>query len=118
MTQTLLTISPDAQAHIEQIRTQRSEGPGHGFRLGLKKSGCSGWLYQPTIVDVPCEDDVRLIIEGLTVFLPKAHETLLRGTHIKLVNKGLGQQVLEYQNPNAEAECGCGESFSVKGEEA
>lgn len=37
---------------------------------------------------------------------------LVRGTEIDLVVEGLNS-VLKFRNPNAQVECGCGESFGV-----
>ncbi len=113
MTSPLITFSPNALAHIAQIRAARESGQGMGFRLGLKLAGCTGWLYQPNIVDGPKPEDISFEYEGLTVIIPGEHKALLAGTHVDLEEKGLGQQVLMYQNPNAQGECGCGESFSV-----
>jgi Fe-S cluster assembly iron-binding protein IscA len=38
----------------------------------------------------------------------------LRNTEIDLVDKGLGQKQLVFNNPNIKHSCGCGESFSVE----
>ena len=108
-----MTFSPKALAHIAQIRQVRDGGKGMGFRLGLKVSGCSGWLYQPDIVDEAKPGDVTFDLGDLTVMIPGEHKALLMGTHIDIEDKGLGQQVLMYRNPNAQGECGCGESFSM-----
>ncbi len=111
--QLTITFSERALAHIADIRSMRPEGAGVGFRLGVKASGCSGWLYQPEVVDEVCEDDLVFTHGHLTVMVPTAVVELLAGTHVDLQDKGLGQKVLVYQNPNAEDLCGCGESFSL-----
>jgi iron-sulfur cluster assembly protein len=113
MTEPYVTFSSKALAYIAQIRTGRSQGPGCGFRLGIKPSGCSGWLYQPDVVDEVLADDVIFHIDQMQVMIPKTYQHLLQGTHVDLADKGLGQKVLVYQNPNAKGECGCGESFST-----
>ena len=38
---------------------------------------------------------------------------LVRGTEIDYVTEGLNA-ALRFRNPNASAECGCGESFSIE----
>lgn len=111
----LLSISESALAHIAQIRAHRKQGEGVGFRLGVKPSGCSGWLYQPEIVDSIDPDDEVIHCNELQIMIPKCRLDLLKGTHIDIEDKGLGQKVLIYLNPNADSECGCGESFSVSG---
>jgi Fe-S cluster assembly protein SufA/iron-sulfur cluster assembly protein len=52
------------------------------------------------------------VAPDLTLHVSKDAIALLRGTEIDCVKEGLNS-VLKFRNPNAEAECGCGESFSV-----
>lgn len=113
MTETI-TVSPAARAHIAAIREERNEGPGLGFYLGVKKSGCNGWLYAPDIIDELSGDINAITHDDYTIYVDSKVWPLLKGTHIDLVSKDLGQKVLIYQNPNAESECGCGESFSIQ----
>lgn len=113
-----ITISEEARAYIMHIRSVRQEGEGLGFYLGIKKSGCNGWLYAPDIID-QADDTMRGIdCAGLLIYVPSEHWSLLVGTHIDLSVKDLGQKVLIYDNPNAASECGCGESFSIQAGES
>jgi iron-sulfur cluster assembly protein len=104
------------QAAIEYInKVILSRGHGLGFRLTVKQAGCTGYKYQPEIVDeVSANDQEWLTPEGLRVFLDPQYLSMLKGTQVDLVNKGPGQSQLIFQNPNSESECGCGESFFLK----
>lgn len=109
-----ITISEAAKAHIETVRQERAAGPGLGFYLGVKKSGCNGWLYAPDIIDELSNTMKAIVHDNFTLYVPCASWSILKGTHIDIISKDLGQKVLVYQNPNAASECGCGESFSIQ----
>ena len=98
----------------EKIQTQLAKnGKGVGLRLGVKKVGCSGFAYT-----FDYADEVRA---GDHVF--KSHETTLvvdavslpfiDGSHLDFVKHGFNE-TFKFANPNAESECGCGESFNLK----
>jgi iron-sulfur cluster assembly accessory protein len=84
------------------------------LRLSVNESGCSGYMYELDYVDrADAADIASPIAEDLVVHVALADLPLLRGTEIDCVKEGLNS-VLKFHNPNAEAECGCGESFSVR----
>ena len=89
-----------------------------GIRLTLDTSGCSGYMYQTSLVNREeatkeiKNDQVFKIAEGVTLFINKKHLPILNGTEIDFVTQGLNS-MFHFNNPNATAECGCGESFSV-----
>jgi iron-sulfur cluster assembly protein len=98
----------------EQIRKQIAQrGKGIGLRVGVKDAGCSGFAY---VYDYA--DDVRagdLLIEAhdaKVVVDAKSLETL-DGSTLDFVKEGL-KRVFKFTNPNVDATCGCGESFSIK----
>jgi iron-sulfur cluster assembly accessory protein len=107
----MLLMTPRAIAHVKRQSTRMS---GRSLRLGIKESGCSGYMYQLDFVDEPAPNDVAVQIDDdLSVFVDGQHLPLMRGTEIDYVTEGLNS-TLKFRNPNAEAECGCGESFSVR----
>lgn len=99
-----------------QIKSQLAKrGKGLGLRVGVKKNGCSGWAYTYDYADaVQSEDrvfeahDTRLVVDGESL-------EVLDGSTLDYVKDGL-KQVFKFSNPNVDATCGCGESFSVKTE--
>lgn len=112
----LITLSNMAAGHIAAILKRYDNSAG--FRLSVKTTGCSGYMYMPKIVNEEGEDDIRVdTTQGIAVFIDYEWLPILSGTVIDLVEEDLGQKKLIYKNPNVDDECGCGESFSLKNDE-
>ena len=103
-------MSPAAVAHAQRQLAKRG---AVAVRLAVKQSGCSGFMYALDYVEAPEAQDTAYALDGgLTVYVDAEALPLVQGTEIDLVTEGLNH-VLKFQNPNATAECGCGESFAV-----
>lgn len=103
-----ITMTDRAVAHVLEQRRD-----GSALRLSLTESGCSGYMYVLDFVAAPAPDDQRITISPeLTLYVAAEHLALLRGTRIDYVKEGLNS-LLKFSNPNAQSECGCGESFSI-----
>ena len=102
------------QNAARQIQVQLSQrGKGLGLRVGIKKVGCSGWAYQYDYADeIKPEDQVFEAFDSKLVFDSQSL-VLMDGAQLDDVKEGL-KQTFKFENPNVEATCGCGESFSVK----
>ena len=85
---------------------------GVGLRLGVRKTGCSGWAYTVQLAGNVEADDIVYEDQGIKIVIP--HESLgfLDGSEIDFVAEGLGES-FRFNNPNVTEECGCGESFTV-----
>lgn len=106
-----LTLTPAAIRHMER-KVQEKAG-AVGVRIGVKPSGCSGYMYAMDLVDsVPADDIEMKVSETLTIYVDKDSMPILEGTVLDYVKQGLNA-TLQFRNPNATSECGCGESFSV-----
>jgi len=113
MTEVLITLTDAATQHIAGIIARHKAGVG--FRLSVKETGCSGYMYVPEVVKEELPDDIRIDTEQwITVFIDYEWLPILQGTVIDLVDEALGQKRLVFKNPNVDDECGCGESFSLK----
>jgi iron-sulfur cluster assembly protein len=96
-----------------RIRTfLASRGHGLGLRLGVRKTGCSGFAYVVNYADAQQADDVVFEDRGVRVFVDPSSLKLIDGTVVDFVKQGLNE-AFRFQNPNVKGECGCGESFSV-----
>jgi iron-sulfur cluster assembly protein len=96
-----------------RIRTfLASRGHGLGLRLGVRKTGCSGFAYVVNYADAQQADDVVFEDHGVRVFVDPGSLKLIDGTVVDFVKQGLNE-AFRFQNPNVKGECGCGESFSV-----
>ncbi|MFT6925061.1 MAG: iron-sulfur cluster assembly protein [Psychromonas sp.] len=105
-----ITMTEPAAKHVAAFLSNR--GKGIGLRLGVKTSGCSGMAYVLEFVDVLNDDDEVFIDKGVKVIVDKKSLTYLDGTELDFVKEGLNEG-FEFNNPNIDGECGCGESFSV-----
>lgn len=105
-----ITMTDAARA---QARKELTEEKARGLRLAVKPSGCSGYMYVLDYVQDPASDDRRFDIgDDVTLFVDQKSLPILNGTEIDYVREGLNR-FFKFRNPNAQGECGCGESFSV-----
>jgi len=89
-----------------------SRGKGLGIRLGVKTSGCSGMSYVMEFVDEVQAGDQCFESQGMTMIIDARSLPYLIGTELDFVREGLNEG-FQFNNPNAQSTCGCGESFSV-----
>jgi iron-sulfur cluster assembly protein len=87
-------------------------GAGVGLRVGIKKTGCSGFAYVVNYADEIRKDDAVFEVRGVKVVVDAASLPLIDGTTVDFVKQGLNE-AFRFQNPKAKGECGCGESFNV-----
>ena len=80
-----------------------------GLRLGLARSGCSGFAYQMDIATAVAADDHVFTSNGVDVIVDAASLAMLDGTELDYVREGLNE-LFKFKNPNVKNECGCGES--------
>ena len=99
-------------AATERVRNFLAQEGGLGLRLGVRKTGCSGWAYVVELTDQIETDDVVFEQEDVKVIVNHDSLSFLDGSTIDFVTKGLGSTFL-FDNPNVTEECGCGESFTI-----
>ena len=98
----------------KQIRTQLAKrGKGLGLRVGIKKVGCSGWTYTYDYADDVKADDKVFEAFDCKLVVDERSLEFIDGAKLDFVKDGL-KQTFKFDNPNVDATCGCGESFSVK----
>jgi len=101
------------ESAARRVQKQISErGRGVGLRVGVKASGCSGYAYVLDFADALGADDVAFESHGAKVVVARDTLPMLDGLVVDFRREGLNE-VFRFENPNAEALCGCGESFSV-----
>ena len=112
MSDELLSFSPAAIEHLKQSLANK---PGAiAFRLGVRQTGCTGWMYVPELIEAPIEGDLHQVSDGVDIYVAKDALSAIKGTAIDYIDVSLGQKQLAYNNPNADSLCGCGESFNLK----
>jgi iron-sulfur cluster assembly protein len=83
-----------------------------GLRLGVRKTGCSGYSYIINFADEIAPSDVVFEEKGVKVVVDQEALHLIDGTVVDFVKNGLNE-AFSFRNPNITGECGCGESFNI-----
>jgi len=106
-----LSVSAGAAMHFA------AQLAGHpralGVRLSVRPAGCSGFRYRVDAAEVIGETDTVFESSGVRIVVDASSLPYLQGTFVHLAEKGLSRQ-LRFDNPNARAHCGCGESFGIQ----
>jgi iron-sulfur cluster assembly protein len=109
-----ITLTENAAKQITSQLAKR--GKGLGLRVGVKKVGCSGFGYTFDYADDIRPDDRVIEAHGAKLVVGEESAAFLDGARLDFVRDGF-KQVFRFDNPNVEASCGCGESFSFKSRE-
>jgi len=112
----IITLTDAAVEHIKNRLEKR--GQGIGLRLSIKKTGCSGYAYVPTLIDEPVTTDLYFMAQKeLPIYIDPACEKFIKGLVMDYVldnQMGLQQNKFIFINPNEKNRCGCGESFTIE----
>ncbi|HVW12260.1 MAG TPA: iron-sulfur cluster assembly accessory protein [Mucilaginibacter sp.] len=106
-----VTLTEGAVKELKKLRDQQEIGEEFGLRIGVEGGGCAGMNYILGF-DQKKEGDQEYEIEGIRVFMHKAHGLYLVGMQIDFQD-GLNARGFTFNNPNATSTCGCGSSFAV-----
>jgi iron-sulfur cluster assembly protein len=106
----LIQLTETAARRIDSQLAKR--GKGLGLRLGIKKSGCSGYAYTMDYADEVGPDDRVFESHGAKLVIREEHLPMLEGLTVDFKKQGLNES-FDFINPKAKALCGCGESFAV-----
>jgi iron-sulfur cluster assembly protein len=105
-----ISLTTSAAERVKSFLTHR--GRGVGLRLGIKKTGCSGFAYVVNYADDINQDDVVFEADGVKVIVDRESLGFIDGTQVDFIKQGLNE-AFRFRNPNVKGECGCGESFTV-----
>lgn len=100
----------DSAAQRVKFFLQKEEGAA--LRLGVRKTGCSGWAYEVSIASELAAEDEVFEDKGVKVVIDQDSLPYLSGSKIDFIATGLNR-TFQFDNPNATDECGCGESFTI-----
>ncbi|MBU6470568.1 MAG: iron-sulfur cluster assembly accessory protein [Gammaproteobacteria bacterium] len=104
-----ITLTDSAARRVQNYLEKRG---GFALRLGVKKTGCSGFAYVVDYADTASPEDVVFEQHGVKVLVSRENLPLLDGTRVDFIRKGLNES-FQFDNPNVKDACGCGESFTV-----
>lgn len=106
----MITLTDSAANKMMEFLGQRTSK--EGIRLLVKTTGCSGLGYHLEFVDSIIKEDTVFKTKGVKVVIDQKSLVYLNGTEVDYKKEGLNEG-FEFNNPNAKAECGCGESFTI-----
>jgi len=96
----------------ERVKRYLASDGGEGLRVGVKRTGCSGWAYSVGLADTIAENDIVFEDKGVRVVVSPENLSFVDGSEIDFVSAGLNR-TFQFSNPNVTEECGCGESFTI-----
>ena len=107
-----MAISLTDSAASRVLNHLEARGKGVGLRLGVTKTGCSGYSYVINYADAIAASDIVFEDKGVKVVVDPEALALIDGTEVDFVKNGLNE-AFSFRNPNITGECGCGESFTI-----
>ena len=96
----------------QRVRSFLVKENGLALRLGVRKTGCSGWAYEVCIAAEIETNDEIFEDKGVKIIVDRDSLPYLQGSTIDFAAQGLNR-TFKFDNPNATDECGCGESFTI-----
>jgi iron-sulfur cluster assembly protein len=105
-----ISLTSSAADRVRVFLARR--GHGVGLRVGVTKTGCSGFAYVINYADDVRQNDVVFEDQGVKVIVDRDSLGYIDGTQVDFVKQGLNE-AFRFRNPNVKGECGCGESFTV-----
>jgi iron-sulfur cluster assembly protein len=106
----MIKLTETAVARVRDMVTKR--GTGVGLRIGVTKTGCSGYSYALDYAETIADNDIVIEQDDVKVVVDQESMPLLDEMELDYVSQGLNQS-FKFNNPNVVSACGCGESFSV-----
>lgn len=106
-----VTLTAGAIKELRKLKEQQEIADDFGLRVGVEGGGCAGMNYILGF-DQKKEGDSEYDVEGIRLFMNRAHGLYLAGMEIDF-QQGLDARGFTFSNPNASKTCGCGTSFSA-----
>ena len=104
-----ISLTESAAARVRKYLQTRDSV---GLRLGVTKTGCSGYSYVINYADAVDDGDIVFEDRGVKIVVDPDALQLIDGTEVDFVKNGLNE-AFSFKNPNVTGECGCGESFNI-----
>lgn len=106
-----IELTERAARRIAEI--MKTEPAGSKLRISVQGGGCSGFQYAFNIdAAAPQDDDLLVERDGAGVLIDEISLQYMDGARIDFVDDLVGQS-FKIENPQAQASCGCGVSFTI-----
>ncbi|MEC7030331.1 MAG: SUF system NifU family Fe-S cluster assembly protein [Pseudomonadota bacterium] len=110
-----IVISEEAKNYWQALVAKEQ---AQGVLLDFKKIGCMGWQFVPSLIHETPKDCQQLSYSSLEVFIPLSVIDTIRGTTVSFEPTTMGEGKVTFNHPDAQAHCGCGESFFLEKKQA
>lgn len=107
----MITLTENAVKAVSKF-IQGAERPVSGLRVVVKGGGCSGLQYGLQLEEAAAADDTVVEYGEVKVFIDPNSAPMLSGVTMDFID-GMEKSGFKFDNPNATASCGCGNSFSA-----
>ena len=103
----------DAAAERVKAIMARSDTPGAGLRVGVKKGGCAGMEYTMEYAAEVRPTDEVVEDKGVCILIEPSAILYLLGTEMDFKTDKLTSGFV-FTNPNQTSACGCGTSVEIQ----
>ena len=107
----LIKVTASAAKKVSGLLTRQGRANGV-LRVAVVGGGCSGLQYKMDLVDGPANRDIIVTSQEVRVVIDPKSALFVSGSVIDF-SDDLQKGGFKVTNPNAEAHCSCGESFSA-----
>lgn len=107
----MITLTDNAVDAVDRFIQSADKEIG-GLRISVSGGGCSGFQYGLSLEETAESTDEVLEFGAIKVFVDPESAPILSGVTVDFVD-GLDGAGFKFENPNATASCGCGNSFSA-----
>ncbi len=106
----MIHLSPAATSEIGRLKAKQQLNVS--FRLAIKPGGCSGWIYEMSFDETVATSDRIFDLNGIQLVIDAKSLNYVNDLSIDYSEDLMGGG-FRFQNPQAIATCGCGNSFSM-----
>jgi len=104
-----ITLTDKALEKVKQSMQSREE-ENSILRISVIGGGCNGFLYDLQFIEEPSKADLNFKQNDVNLAVDKKSMEMLNQMQIDYVDT-LNESGFKFNNPNAQAGCGCGKSF-------
>ena len=108
----MITVSERAALQVNSLMETEGLNKEYFIRVSVVGGGCSGLSYKMDFDNESKEGDQEFESNGYKIVCDMKSFLYLCGTELDFTD-GLNGKGFQFNNPNANRTCGCGESFSV-----
>ena len=108
----MITVTERAAKQVNSLMETEGLNKEYFIRVSVVGGGCSGLSYKMDFDNESQEGDQEFESNGYKIVCDMKSVLYLCGTELDFTD-GLNGKGFQFNNPNANRTCGCGESFSV-----